>query len=187
MFLLVLYQNDFEQKFGLFETIEQGRKFLNLIPGYSIKSKGGFEYETINSSALKDYEEIKFNNHIIPFTRFSFHNNELINIDWYELPNFSKEGFGIISGATKVDAYVINNENVKNYIKKREEKYIHVKNLLKEKGFNVDRSFAGSEDGEAILYKQNNSDKWHFLCHMDPDFVERNISDKEFLEYIIEE
>lgn len=187
MFLLVLYQNDFEQKFGLFETIEQGRKFLNLIPGYSIKSKSGFEYETINSSALKDYEEIKFNNHIIPFTKFSFSGDELINIDWYELPNLSNKGFGMISGATKVDAYVISNEKVKDYINKREKKYIHVKNLLEKKGFNVDRSFAGSEDGEAILYKENNSNEWHFLCHMDPDFVERNISDKEFLEYIIEE
>lgn len=187
MFLLVLYQNKFERKFGLFNSIEQGRDFLSQVPGYDIKSEDGFEYETINPTALKDYEEINFNNHIIPFTRFSFDPNEPINIDWYELPNFSHTGNALIPGATKVDAYVIDNEDVKEYIEKREAKFIHVKKLLEARGYDVDRNFAGSEDGEAVVYKKKAVDEWHFLCHMDPNFVEREITDEEFLELITEE
>lgn len=185
MYLLILYQNEYEQKFGLFDSIEQGRQFLKLIKGYEIKSEEGFDYEIINPSYLKDYDEIMFNNHIIPFTRFSFDNNELINVEWYELPDLSKYGQGMIPSFTKVDAYVIDNKKVKGYIKKREAKYIYVKKLLNERGVDVDRSYSGSEDGEAIIYKKKNSERWHFLCHMDPDFVERNISDEEFLNYII--
>lgn len=187
MYLLVFYQDEVEFKFGIFDLIEQGREFLDQIPGYDIKSEDGFEYETIDPTALKDYEEINFKNHIIPFSRFSFDTDEPINIDWYELPFLSEKGEGMIPGSTKVDAYVVDNKDLKEYIDKREAKYIQVKNLLEEKGFDVDRNFAGSEDGEAVVYKKKGTDEWHFLCHMDPDFVERNISDKEFLEYIIEE
>ena len=54
--------------------------------------------------------------------------------------------------------------------------------FLENKGYEVDRSFFGSEDGEAILYRKRGTEDWHFLCHLDPLFVE--IEDVE--EYVKE-
>lgn len=187
MYLLVFYQGEQEIKIGLFDSIEQGREFLRKVPGYDIKLEDGFEYETIDSSSLNDYEEIEFQNHIIPVTRFSFDDDTPIDIEWYEIADLSKKGSGIISGFTKVDAYVIDNQEVKEYIVKREEKYSHVKKLLEKNGYEVDRSFAGSQDGEAIVYKDKKSDDWYFLTHMDPDFVLRDIDDEEILKDLVEE
>ena len=47
-----------------------------------------------------------------------------------------------------------------------------VKNFLESNGYEVDRSFLGSEDGEAIVYKKKGSEDWHFLCHLDPSFLD---------------
>ena len=52
------------------------------------------------------------------------------------------------------------------------ELYIKAKAFLENKGYEVDRSFFGSEDGEAILYRKLGAEDWHFLCHLDPLFVE---------------
>ena len=43
--------------------------------------------------------------------------------------------------------------------------------FLERNGYEVDRSFFGSEDGEAILYRKRGTEDWHFLCHLDPLFV----------------
>lgn len=44
--------------------------------------------------------------------------------------------------------------------------------LETEDGFEVDRSFFRSEDGEAILYRKKGAEDWHFLCYLDPIFLE---------------
>lgn len=95
-----------------------------------------------------------------------------IEIVWSELSNLSKQGVGVIKGYTRVDAYVVENKDVSDYIDKREAQYHHVKTLLEAKGMEVTRAYAGSEDGEAILYRQKNEQEWHFFTHMDPLFVE---------------
>ena len=78
----------------------------------------------------------------------------------------------MIEGATKVDAYVVNNDEVKAYIEARETRYYQAKDFLERSGYEVDRSFFGSEDGEAIVYRKKDTEDWHFLCHLDPLFVE---------------
>ena len=88
----------------------------------------------------------------------------------------------MIEGATKVDAYVVNNDEVKAYVEAREANFRKAKVFLENKGYEVDRSFFGSEDGEAILYRKRGTEDWHFLCHLDPLFVE--IEDVE--EYVKE-
>ena len=63
--------------------------------------------------------------------------------------------------------------------------YNKAKAFLESKGYEVDRSYFGSEDGEAILYRKKGAEDWHFLCHLDPLFVE--IEDVEgFVENIEE-
>lgn len=47
-----------------------------------------------------------------------------------------------------------------------------IKDFLENNGYEVDRSFFGSEDGEAIIYRKKETKDWHFLCHLDPSFLD---------------
>lgn len=64
----------------------------------------------------------------------------------------------------------------------REANYRQAKDFLECSGYEVDRSFFRSEDGEAILYRKRGAEDWHFFCHLDPLFTE--IEDVE--EYVKE-
>ena len=44
-------------------------------------------------------------------------------------------------------------------------------------GYEADRAYFGSEDGEAVLYRKKGTEDWHFLTHMDPGFIEENPED----------
>ena len=172
MYLLELYQNNYSKDLVVFETLEEGRAFVAQIPGYTLETEDGFEVEYVNPKHLPNYLEIVFNGNIVPLSRFSFEPEENVDIVWKEISNLSVKNDKVIEGATKVDAYVVNNDEVKDYIEARESKYRQAKAFLESKGCEVDRSFFGSEDGEAILYRKKDAEDWHFLCHLDPMFVE---------------
>ena len=182
MYLLELYQNNYSKDLVLFETLEEGREFVTQIPGYTLENEDGFEVEYFNSKNLPDYMEIVFNGNIVPLSRFSFNSEENVDIIWKEVSNLSFKNDKVIEGATKVDAYVVNNDEVKAYVEAREANFRKAKAFLESKGYEVDRSFFGSEDGEAIIYRKRDTEDWHFLCHLDPLFVE--IEDVE--EYVKE-
>ena len=116
--------------------------------------------------------EIIFNSNIVPLSRFSFDPEENVDIIWKEISNLSVKNDKVIDGATKIDAYVINNDEVKAYVEARESNFRKAKDFLERNGYEVDRSFFGSEDGEAIVYRKRDTEDWHFLCHLDPLFVE---------------
>ena len=172
MYLLELYQNNYSKDLVLFETLEKGREFVTQIPGYTLENEDGFEVEYFNSKNLPDYMEIVFNGNIVPLSRFSFNSEENVDIIWKEVSNLSFKNDKVIEGATKVDAYVVNNDEVKAYVEVREANFRKAKAFLESKGYEVDRSFFGSEDGEAIVYRKRDTEDWHFLCHLDPLFVE---------------
>ena len=172
MYLLELYQNNYSKDLVLFETLEEGREFVTRIPGYTLENEDGFEVEYFNSKNLPDYMEIVFNGNIVPLSRFSFNSEENVDIIWKEVSNLSFKNDKVIEGATKVDAYVVNNDEVKVYVEVREANFRKAKAFLESKGYEVDRSFFGSEDGEAIVYRKRDTEDWHFLCHLDPLFVE---------------
>ena len=182
MIILELYQNDFSKDLVVFETLEEGREFVAQIPGYTLEIEDGFEMEYFNPKNLPDYMEIVFNGHIVPLSRFSFHSEENVDIIWKEVSNLSEPNDKVIEGATKIDAYVVNNDEVKAYVEAREANFRKAKDFLERNGYEADRSFFGSEDGEAILYRKRGTEDWHFLCHLDPSFVE--IEDVE--EYVKE-
>ena len=183
MYLLRLCQNDSSKDLVVFETLEEGKSFVAQIPGYTLENEDGFEAEYVNPKHLPDYMEIVFNGNIVPLSRFSFNPEENIEIIWKEISNLSVKNDKVVEGATKVDAYVVNNHEVKAYVEIRETNYRKAKDFLESSGYEIDRSFFGSEDGEAILYRKKGSEDWHFLCHLDPMFVE--IEDVE--EYVKEE
>ena len=115
-----------------------------------------------------------------------FDSEKNVEIIWKEISNLSITKDKIIAGYSKIDAYVINNEEVKSYIEERETKYNMVKDFLETNGYEVDRSFFGSEDGEAILYRKKETKDWHFLCYLDPGFLD--IEDLEgYVKEIIED
>ena len=116
--------------------------------------------------------EIVFNGNIVPLSRFSFNSEANVDIIWKEISNLSVKNDKVIEGYSKIDAYVVNNDEVKSYVEAREANYRKAKDFLERSGYEVDRSFFGSEDGEAILYRKRGAEDWHFLCHLDPLFVE---------------
>ena len=183
MVILELYQNDFSKDLVVFDSLKEGKAFVAQIPGYTLETEDEFEVEYFNPKNLPDYMEIVFNENIVPLSRFSFELEENVEIIWKEISNLSVKNDKVIEGATKVDAYVVNNDEVKSYIEARETRYHQAKNFLERSGYEVDRSFFGSEDGEAIVYRKKDTEDWHFLCHLDPSFVE--IEDVE--EYVEEE
>ena len=183
MLILELYQSDYQKDLVVFETLEEGREFVAEIPGYTLEKEDGFVVEYFNPKNLPDYMEIVFNGNIVPLSRFSFEPEKNVDIIWKEISNLSVKNDKVIEGATKVDAYVVNNDEVKDYVEAREASFCKAKAFLESKGYEVDRSFLGSEDGEAILYRKIGNEEWHFLCHLDPMFVE--IEDVE--EYVKEE
>ena len=172
MYLLELYQNNYSKDLVLFETLEEGREFVTQIPGYTLETEDGFEVEYVNPKHLPDYIEIVFNGNIVPLSRFSFNPEENVVIVWKEISNLSVKNDKMIEGATKIDAYVVNSDEVKAYVEVREANFRKAKAFLESKGYEVDRSFFGSEDGEAIVYRKRDTEDWHFLCHLDPLFVE---------------
>ena len=182
MVILELYQGDYQKDLVAFDSLEEGRAFVAQIPGYTLETEDGFEVEYVNPKHLPDYMEIIFNGNIVPLSRFSFNPEENVEIIWKEISNLSLKNDKMIEGATKVDAYVVNNDEVKAYVLAREANFRKAKAFLESKGYEVDRSFFRSEDGEAILYRKRSTEDWRFLCHLDPMFVE--IEDVE--EYVKE-
>lgn len=172
MLILELYQSDYQKDLVAFDTLEEGKAFVAQVPGYTLENEDGFEVEYLNPKHLPDYIEIVFNGNIVPLSRFSFDPEENVEIVWKEISNLSVKTDKVIEGTTKVDAYVVNNDEVKSYVETREANYRKVKDYLESCGYEIDRSFFGSEDGEAILYRKKGSEDWHFLCHLDSMFVE---------------
>ena len=172
MLILELYQNHYSKDLVAFDSLEEGKAFVAQIPGYTLEKEDGFEVEYVNPKHLPDYMEIVFNGNIVPLSKFSFNSEENVDIIWKEISNLSVKNDQVIEGDSKIDAYVVNNDEVKAYIEARETKYHQAKDFLECSGYEVDRSFFGSEDGEAILYRKKGAVDWHFLCHLDPSFVE---------------
>ncbi len=177
MYILELNQAGVGTEIGLFETIEQGRNFISQLDGYQCKVEDGFTYETINLDKIPDYLELEYNNNIVPITKFMFSGKEDVDVFWKPISDLSVCGNGMVEGNTRVDAYSIENNDVKQYINHREQVYEDVTKYLHAKGYDVTRAYFGSEDGEAVLYKKCGENDWHFLTHMDPEFCE--ISDVE--------
>ena len=172
MVILELYQGEYQKDLVAFDSLEEGRAFVAQIPGYTLETEDGFEVEYVNPKYLPDYMEIVFNGNIVPLSRFSFNSEANVDIIWKEISNLSVKNDKVIEGYSKIDAYVVNNDEVKAYIEAREANYGKAKDFLERTGYEADRSFFGSEDGEAILYRKRGAEDWHFLCHLDTLFVE---------------
>ena len=172
MVILELYQNDFSKDLVVFDSLEEGKAFVAQIPGYTLETEDGFQVEYFNPTNLPNYMEIVYNGNIVPLSKWMFDLEENVDIIWKEISNLSVRNDTVIQGFSKIDTYIVNNDEVKAYVEVREANYHKAKDFLERKGYEVDRSFFGSEDGEAIVYRKKGAEDWHFLCHLDPSFVE---------------
>ena len=169
MVILELYQNDYSKDLVTFDSIEDGKTFVAQIPGYTLETEDGFEVEYFNPTNLPDYMEIIYNGNIVPFSKFMFDSKEDVDIIWKEISNLSEPNEKVIEGYSKIDAYVVNNYEVKAYVETRETNYCKAKDFLESRGYEIDRSFFGSEDGEAILYRKKRERRLAFLVSLRPN------------------
>ena len=154
MVILELNQGDFQKDLVVFDSLEEGKAFVVQIPGYTFETEDGIEVEYFNPKHLPDYMEIVFNGNIVPLSRFSFDSEENVEIIWKDISNLSEPNDKVVEGYSKIDAYIVNNDEVKAYIEAREANFRKANEFLEGSGYEVDRSFFGSEDGEAIVYKK---------------------------------
>lgn len=191
MFLLKLLDGDRSYDIALFESLESGRSFIKQLPGYQHRQieDGGytFEEESISVAELPDFIMLEHKAFRLPFSRFSF--EEDVTVIWIELdyvddtPVSSPSEPKLIQGATRVDAYSVNNEEVEAYIRKREEKAALFIKRLHEIGYEVSRECFGSEDGEVLFIRKKDgpTEAWRFFTHLDPGFVEGEDIEAELL------
>lgn len=134
MYILELYQNNYSKDLVAFDSLDEGRDFVSKIPGYTIEKGDGLENEYFNPKNIPDYMEIIYNENIVPLSRFMFEPEENVEIIWKEISNLSVTKDKIIEGYSKIDAYIIDNEEVKSYIEEREVKYSFIEEFLESKG-----------------------------------------------------
>ena len=176
MYLLTFIQNSQETLVALFESMESGREFVSAIPGYRIWQEEiegeTYVYESLRPEELPDYMTVEHRGNQIPLSRFMFPDEDEVDIIWRELVNMDIPNGGMAKGGLLVDAYVIENEDAEAYIKAREANYERVSRVLEKMGYEAERSYRGSEDGEAMIVRKKGEKDWHFLSHMDPFFTE---------------
>ncbi|TDM02272.1 hypothetical protein [Macrococcus carouselicus] len=178
MLLLQFLQSELTMDVGLFESEDQIKEWLEQLPIYEED-----EVYFLDGDKLNDYIEISYQNSRYPVTSFSFDESESILISWTEVPVISQTD-GLVDGVTKVDAYMIDNADLKDYISAREEAVSSLMNHYREKGQQVDRAGHASEDGEYLLLDGE------LLTHLDPMFVDqwkKSVSVDSFTEQFEEE
>ena len=116
MVILEMYQGEYKKELAAFNSLEEGRAFVAQIPGYTLEKVDEFEMESFNPTNLPDYMEIVYNGNIVPLSKWMFYPNEIVIIVWKEIANLSEPNDKMIEGYSLIDAYVINNDEVKTYI-----------------------------------------------------------------------
>lgn len=171
--LLSLQQVEGQPLFSvLFESIKAGRTSLSRLTAYHALSKEGeITREWLDPALLPDYCELKQGDMRLPLSRFSFDYNTPIQIEWQLVPAMiGSETKGIVSGSTRIDAMVLDNTEVQEYITRREQKWQQAYRVLSPFYDRVERQMHFSQDGEAICAYDRDG-KWVFIAHLDPFFV----------------
>lgn len=178
MYLLKFVQYDREIEVGLFETENEIFSFLEKIPFYSKSTDiiDGEEYNSysLNLEEIPEYAEIVYNNYKYILTKFMFNEDDRIDIDWIRLQNFSVQSDSkepvYSEGSTRVDAYIIPNDEAKIYIEDREELAKQLLDKFAERGMKTERCFRNSEDGEAICSYDENGNI-NNMVYLDPSAI----------------
>ncbi|MEF9959420.1 MAG: hypothetical protein RR090_09385 [Niameybacter sp.] len=154
-YLLKVKQYEKSYDIGVFETEESICKLIESIPFVKkeVISNGYINY-SMKFEDLPDYYELDYNHYIYVISKFSFIPNEdEIYFEWSKIHLWDekvamKKTF--IEADITVDAYSFPNNEVTDYIEKREELYKETEKYYKTKGLQVRRNALGSQDGEYV-------------------------------------
>ena len=113
MYILQLCQGEISINVALFHTTEEGRKFISQLPRYQYEEIEGFVYEYFIPDYMPEYIELEYNGHIVPLTTYMFTGEGKVDIRWNKITDLSQPGNGMIIGATRVDAYYVPNNELK--------------------------------------------------------------------------
>lgn len=178
MYLLKFVQYDREIEVGLFESEDEIFEFLEKIPYYSkstdIIDDEEYTSHSLNLEEIPEYDEIVYNNYKFILTKFMFNEDDRIDIDWIRLQNFSVKSEGkepvYSEGSTRVDAYIVPNNEAKTYIEDREKLAELLLSKFAEKGLKTERCFRNSEDGEAIC-SYDEDGNINNMVYLDPSAI----------------
>lgn len=115
------------------------------------------------------YLEWDFEGRLIPLSKLSYE-AEKVYFEIHQVDDFESIHDKVVAGSTKIDAWMIDHEDMKEYILNRENIAEELLQQLHTLGFsNAERMYFGSEDGEAI--RANTESQW-FFAHLDPMLVD---------------
>lgn len=154
MYFIEMIQGDRRHSVGLFENEQDVIDWLESIPYVDKETYeeefGGFTSYTIAYDRMPMYDEIEWKGSRFPLTKMMFTPDEGdILIVWQDLSVFGRDK-GIVKGLTQVDAYLIPNEEVQQYIASREEIREAMLQYFNERSIEAYTGGLGSEDGEYI-------------------------------------
>lgn len=154
-YLLKIEQFEKSYDIGVFESEESIYKFIDSIPFVKkeVISNDYIDY-SMKFEDIPDYYELNYNNYLYVISKFSFLPKEGdVYFIWNKIHLWNDKiatNETLIDGETTIDAYSFSNDEVKDYIEKREELYKETEKYYKSKGFKVRRNALGSEDGEYV-------------------------------------
>ncbi len=187
MFLLEFAQYNRISKVGVFENEEDIIDFLEKIPFVKRTDDviDGMEisYYSIEYKDIPEYYDMELGNVKTILARQSFAENEVIEISWEEIENFSRaqreDNIRYAVGSVRVDSYNVPIVDAKEYICLRNEMLEEIRKYYKQRGYESKRTFAGSEDGEAIAAIDSKGEMKGFV-YLDPEamaeYVEGNLN-----------
>ncbi|AZK44387.1 hypothetical protein EEI45_06215 [Erysipelothrix piscisicarius] len=192
MFIVKIMQYERHHTLGIFDTEANALNFIKQIPHIEIEQyqiegvEEPFTDYSINRENLPDYEEIHYRGKRVPITKHMFVPNERISVFVIPVVYMDSSETGMVDDATQVDAYLVTNEEVESNIDKRE---FLARKIIEEadaRGFrNIERAYAGSEDGEAIIAMDSMGNS-RFLTHLDASLVDQfEFNDDETLKRIL--
>lgn len=156
MYLVEFQQGDRRHTVGLFSKKQDAKEWIELLPYVQVE-RDVFEGEefisyTMNYEDLPLYEEIIWKSSCYPLTKYMFTPDDgLIELFiWDELP-LMNEVKGLVDGMTQVDAYMVPNDEARDYIEAREELRQAITIHYEKLGKRVEAGGVGSEDGEYLL------------------------------------
>lgn len=170
-YLMEMEQGERRSIIGVFQNEKDAKKFLAGIP--FIKKVRGSDYYRIRFADLPELYDASSGNWHYTFSRFSWfpgENDGEIDLYLTEVSILDTDCASptIVAGQTVVDGYSFPNEDIPNYIRRREQLYKETQAYYRKKGRKVTRSGLGSEDGEYVLVDGK------FAFHLDPETVDKN-------------
>lgn len=179
MFLVKIMQYERQHTIGVFEQEANAIAFVESIPEITIERYhiDGVEEPFIDYSldreALADYTEVLYKGKRVPLTKHMFVPQERISVFIIPIIFMDDNTQGLVDDATQVDAYIVANQEVEDYIQKREFLANAIMQEATSRGFrSVERAYAGSEDGEAIVAIDTSGNS-RFLTHLDAALVDQ--------------